>query len=74
MYLNLFLMENIQGFLVAKQTHKYGLLNTRDSFELFNGVIGVFLLNTEESRMQQRSFMTMDVLLICHDFKYDIAT
>lgn len=73
MYLNLFLMENIQGVLVAKQTHKYGLLNTKDSFELFNGVMGVFL-NTEESRMQQRSFMTMDVLLICHDFKYDIAT
>lgn len=33
-------MENIPGFLVAKQTHKYGLLNTKDSFEffqLFNG-------------------------------------
>lgn len=48
-------MENIQGFLVAKQTHKYALLNTKDS-ELFNGMMGVSLLNTEESRMQQRFF------------------
>lgn len=38
-------------------------------------VMDVSPVTTEKSRMQQRSCMTMGVvLLICHDFKYDIAT
>lgn len=38
---------NIQGFLVAKQPQKYGVLNTKDSFEffeLFNGGDGSLFL------------------------------
>lgn len=75
MYLNLFLMDHIQQVLVAKQTHKYGPLNTKDSFELFDGGDGY--LFSHYWRIKNAAKILYGgggVFLICCDFKYVIAT
>jgi len=71
-------MENIEGFCL--QNRFINMVNLTQKIPLnflscLVEMVDISILTAEESRMQQRSFATIGVvLLICRDFKYYIAT